>query len=621
MEEKKNPMEAIFKREPWKPYLENLITTDTFMSSASRRSESLNGPWNFTEDIYNMCLRADWHKFSTSESIYETFSPFFPSLGIDPEQFPPSIAQEIDLTQLAPKMAPLDFDFEQWPLMKIPCCWNMTEEKYFNYEGSMVFTRKISQKAAHGERVFLRVAGANYRCAVFLDGDHLGTHLGGGGEFYVEVTDRLTEKDNRLILLVDNTRRGDQVPMDNCDWFNYGGLHRDIELIFTPEIFIKDFTCSLVPDGSFNNIRCTVQLSDPVDGEALLSIPELGDPVSIKIKKGGGEVKFSATPELWSPENPRLYDLSLSFSEDRVTDRIGFREIITKGSSILLNGKEIFLKGISCHEESVTNGRSLTELEVTENFKLIKELGGNFMRLAHYPHHIRSAQLADEMGILLWEEIPVYWAIDFENPVTLADAKNQLSELILRDRNRASVIIWSVGNENEDTPERFSFMKALVERARDLDTERLVSAACLVNWDELHVQDNLAAVLDVIGINEYFGWYYGGIEKMAPMFKEAEALNKPFIISETGGGALAGHHGEETDFFTEERQQKIYEDQIAIIKELPNIGGMTPWILYDFRAPFRTNSFQRGYNRKGLLSPDKKKRKLAFSTLQGFYQE
>ncbi len=618
MEPSKNPLEAIFKRNPWEDYLKNLITTENFMTEAGRRRESLNGKWHFTEDVYDMCLRGQWHRFSTSESIYETFHPFLDVIGID---LPPEKAKEIDLTKFARLLVPLDFDFDLWPTMELPACWNTTEEKYFLYEGTMVFTRTISQTASENERVFLRIAGANYRCAVFLDGNHLGTHLGGGGEFYVELTGLLTDAENRIILLIDNTRRGDQVPMDNCDWFNYGGAHRDIELIFTPKVFIKKFSLSLIPDGSFKKIACSVQLSDPVSGNVQLTIPELGDDVKISVKDGMGEVEFSRTPELWNPENPRLYDSTLTFEEDRVEDRIGFREIKTEGYNILLNGEKIFLRGISCHEESMENGRSLTEEEVRENMQLVKELGGNFLRLAHYPHHIRSAKIADEMGILLWEEIPVYWAIDFENPETLADAKNQLSELIMRDMNRASVIIWSVGNENEDTPERFNFMKTLVETSRELDATRLVSAACLVNWDENHVQDNLAKVLDVIGINEYFGWYYPGIDKMPGLFKEAESLQKPFIISETGGGALAGKHGTPEEFFTEEKQQKIYEDQIAVIRELPNIGGMTPWILYDFRAPFRTNNFQNKYNLKGLLSADKKTRKLAFTTLQNFYKE
>jgi len=357
-----------------------------------------------------------------------------------------------------------------------------------------------------------------------------------------------------------------------------------------------------------------------VDGEAVLTVAGLLEGVRIPVTGGSGMKEFPALPELWEPGLPRLYKASVSCLGDRVEDVAGFRDIRAEGDRILLNGKDIFLKGISVHEESLAGGRTLTEEEVRENLMLVKELGGNFLRLAHYPHHPRTARMADEMGILLWEEIPVYWAIDFENPDTLDDAKNQLTELIVRDRNRASVIIWSVGNENEDTPRRYAFMESLVRTARALDPTRLVSAACLVNWEENSVNDSLSAVLDVVGINEYFGWYMPGIEKIPALFEGARGLNKPFIISETGAGALAGRHGEENEFFTEEKQRKVYEDQIEKIRAISNIRGMTPWILYDFRTPLRTNSFQRGYNRKGLLSEDKKKRKQAFFTLKEFYR-
>ncbi len=621
MEETENPFASIHNRNPWKTYLETLITADSLISEGGRKRQDLCGKWNFTQDPYNVCLRQNWPKFSTSLSIYETFKPYFSMLGLNPDEITPELAEQVDLREMARDFVPLDFDFDQWPEMEIPSCWNMKGETFELYEGSMVFTRSFECHPEGNERVHLRVGAANYRCAVFLDGKHLGTHLGGGGEFYVEVTDYLSGKENRLILVVDNTRRDDQVPMDYCDWFNYGGVHREVELIFTPTTFIRNFSLNLVPDSSYRKIKCGVMLDKQVSGIANLNIPELGEPISIEVLEGYGSLVFDREPELWSPDNPKLYDVELSFGEDRLSDRVGFREIKTDGDTILLNGNPLYLRGISCHEESVKNGRSLLESEIIENLNLIRELEGNFMRLAHYPHSSRTARLADEMGILLWEEIPVYWAIDFENKKTLDDARNQLSELIYRDWRRASVIIWSVGNENDDTQPRFDFMKNLADLAREIDPTRLVSAACLVNWEEKSIRDSLAEILDIVGINEYFDWYQPGIEMLNELFEKAKILNKPFIISEVGAGALAGEHGDPAKFFTEEKQEKVYQDQIAILRDITNIKGMTPWILYDFRTPLRTNRYQRYYNRKGLLSPDKKQKKLAFDVLRKFYRE
>ena len=170
------------------------------------------------------------------------------------------------------------------------------------------------------------------------------------------------------------------------------------------------------------------------------------------------------------------------------------------------------------------------------------------------------ARIADELGFLLWEEIPVYWAIDFANPRTLFDARNQMLELVRRDRNRASVILWGVGNENEDSDARLAFMSDLAHSVKGLDSTRLVGAACLINREKFCIEDRLTAHIDVIGINEYFGWYepdFCGLEKLL----HASAPDKPVIISETGADALAGHHGKPTEFYTEECQAAVYAQQ------------------------------------------------------------
>lgn len=299
---------------------------------------------------------------------------------------------------------------------------------------------------------------------------------------------------------------------------------------------------------------------------------------------------------------------------------MGFREIRVQGHDILLNGKSIFLRGISAHEESVPNGKALTDEERLENIRLAKELGCNFMRAAHYPHDERMARLADREGILLWEEIPVYWAIRFTREKTYADARNQLLELIERDWNRASVIIWSVGNENADSDERLAFMKNLADTAHAADENRLVSAACLVSFRENAIADRLAEHLDVIGLNEYFGWYTPDFRLLPQLFENSHPT-KPVIVTELGADALPGHHSTITDKGTEECQVYVYEKQVETLRGIDYVRGMTPWILYDFRCPRRTSVIQGYYNRKGLLNPEKTYKKPAFYVLQRYYQE
>ena len=376
----------------------------------------------------------------------------------------------------------------------------------------------------------------------------------------------------------------------------------------------------MVPGSDFKKIKATVTLSEKTEGVARLSVKELLIDTEINIKKGYGEIIIDCEPILWSPENPKLYSVSVYFNDDTVQDKIGVREILVKGREIYLNGKSLFLRGISCHEDSVLNGKALSEEERIENIKLAKELGCNFMRVAHYPHHENMARLADEMGMLLWEEIPVYWAIRFEREKTYLDAENQLKELITRDYNRASVIIWSVGNENADTNERLKFMSKLSDCAHNMDSTRLVSAACLVDGEKNVIADRLAKYLDVIGINEYCGWYTPDFNKLPELMKNSNP-SKPVIITEFGADAMKGCHGTRDDKGTEECQADVYEKQINTLRNIDYIKGMTPWILYDFRCPRRTSVIQQYFNRKGLLSEDKSYKKPAFYILQKYYKE
>jgi beta-glucuronidase len=338
-------------------------------------------------------------------------------------------------------------------------------------------------------------------------------------------------------------------------------------------------------------------------------------------------MEFSAKPELWSPESPKLYDCRLAYvpgasekAVDAIQDAIGFREIKARGHEIFLNGKKIFLKGICVHEDHEKLGKTTTPDIIRAAIRHVKELNGNYLRLAHYPHDARFARIADEEGVLLWEEIPVYWAIAFENPDTYRDAENQLAELIQRDRNRAGVIIWSIGNENADTDARYGFMSKLAAKARELDDSRLVSAACLINHEKLMIQDRLAASLDVIGINEYYGWYDPDFDKLPQILANSNP-GKPVLICEFGGGARSGQRGTAEDLFTEDKQRDLYEKQAAAFKKCAYIAGITPWILYDFRCPRRLNRYQEGFNRKGLIDQDRKTKKLAFEVMRKFYGE
>lgn len=580
-----NFQEAIHAADYESVFRKRLITGSSFCDYY-REKESLNGSWNFGVDQYDNCLRSKWYE----EKYHDE----------DGRQYP------------------VDFSFDTWERMNIPSCWNMHSEKLFLYEGSIVFTRTFRYVNKGEKRVFMKFGGVNYEAKVFLNRKFAGMHKGGSTPFCIEVTGML-EDTNRVLVVASNTRKRTNVPCENTDWFNYGGIYRDVELIRLPETFIRDIRVNLVRDSDFSKIEAVITTDGSrKEGKAVFRIDELGINTGIDIHNGRGSVTLDVRPELWSPEAPKLYEVRAEYEGDVLEDRVGFREIRTSGTDIYLNGEKIFLRGICAHEESVSNGKALTEDEIRENYRLAKEMNCNFMRLAHYPHSEKAARIADEMGIMLWEEIPVYWAIDFSNEDTYKDAENQLTEMITRDGNRASVIIWSVGNENADTDDRLLFMSSLARRARELDPYRLISAACLVDHHSLVIADRLVEYVDVIGINEYYGWYEPDFTKLPKIFENSRP-SKPVIISEFGADGKAGARGTGDDLYTEDGQLAVYRKQIDTLRKISYIKGICPWILYDFRCPRRLHTMQNYYNLKGLLSADKSHKKLAYYAMKEFY--
>ena len=578
-------------------FLSNRIEYNTLVMDVGRPIEKLDGLWRFSTDWYDNTLRSSWYN-----------------------QKPLNEKGQI---------VPLDFDFSHCPLIAVPSCWNLTNTQMFFYEGTGIYVREFSYAATlEKELLYIRFEGSNYRTSLFINGYHVGTHLGGSTPFCALLSPFLQEQ-NTLLIAVDASRRKERIPMLNFDWFNYGGLYRSVSLIRVPILFIRDWFVRLIPNGNLDTFR----IQAFIEGE----IPEGGLSISLKIKAynicetrsiHSNEVDFTfqANLPLWSIDSPTLHEVIISLHDtkkqeifliDEVSDTIGFREIKTIGKDLYLNGKKIRLKGVCVHEDHHLLGKTTTEQIIRDTIQDIKDMHGNYVRLAHYPHSPLFAKIADEQGILLWEELPVYWAIDFANPQTLSDAKNQLSELIVRDRNRASVIVWSVGNENADTEERLSFMRTLIQQAKELDDSRLISAACLINASKLIIEDSLTDYLDIIGINEYYGWYDPDFNKLQKVLNQS-AVEKPLCICEFGGGARATHHGTTTDLFSEEKQAEIYRKQLLIF-EKNQICGISPWILYDFRSPKRLNAFQNGINRKGLIDFDRKTKKLSFHVLRDFY--
>ena len=573
--------------------------TSLITNIAGRHTIDLNGRWQIIIDPYETGYY-DYRYQPSPDGYFKNAKPKSPS----------------DL---------IEYDFDNSQQLNVPGDWNSQDQRLLFYEGTVWYKKSFDYKKKDRARLFAYFGAANYLADVYLNGQKLGRHEGGFTPFNFEITNLVREKDNFLIVKVDNKRRRDAVPTLNTDWWNYGGLSRDVNLIEVPDIFIEDYFLQL-KKGSMNEITGWVKLNGASGGKMVtVEVPEAMVKQSVTTDANGyAPVSFKARLTLWSPDNPKLYPVRVSTDTDSVGDRIGFRSIETRGTDILLNGKPIFLRGICIHEESpLRGGRAFSDDDARMLLTWAKELGSNFVRLAHYPHNEHMTRLADEMGIMVWSEIPVYWTVLWDNPETFVNARNQLGENITRDKNKASVILWSVANETPVNEVRVKFLKGLVDYARQLDPTRLLTAANERHYADPETQvidDPLGEYLDVLGCNEYVGWYDGLPEK-ADRLQWKITYNKPLIISEFGGDALFGYHGDASVRWTEEYQKNLYEHQLAMLKKIPSLRGMTPWILTDFRSPRRPlPRIQDFYNRKGLIS-SRGERKQAFYVLQNFYRD
>jgi beta-glucuronidase len=520
----------------------------------------------------------------------------------------------------------VEYDFDSSPTLNVPGDWNTQRESLLYYEGPLWYRRSFDDpRRDAASRLFLRFGAVALRADVFLNGELLGSHEGGFTPFDFEITRQVKPAGNVLVVHADNRRRRDGVPTLDFDWWNYGGITRSVRLVEVPATFVRDYVVQL-EKGSRDRVRGFVQLDGPKATQTVtVRIAEAGIRQTVTTDASGrAELVFPARLQLWSPESPKLYDVEIAGETDTVHDAIGFRSIETRGTQILLNGRPLFLRGICAHGEApFRSGRAFSAEDARTLLGWVKELHGNFVRLAHYPHDEAMVREADRMGVLVWSEIPVYWAILWEDPSTLANATQQLTENVTRDRNRASVVLWSVGNETPVSDPRNAFLKSLVERVRELDPTRLVTAALQRGRPEGETQvidDPFGRELDVIGCNEYIGWYDGPAEK-ADRVSWRSVYDKPVIMSEWGGSARAGWHGAARTRWSEEFQEEVYRKQTAMLKRIPFLAGTTPWLLMDFRSPRRVRpGAQDGWNRKGVVS-DRGERKQAFYVLQQWYRE
>jgi beta-glucuronidase len=525
----------------------------------------------------------------------------------------------------------VEYDWSISPRMEIPGDWNTRDPSLEWYDGPIYFHRRFQAPAETGGRRFLSFEAVNYHAVVWLNGQEIGRHEGGFTPFVFEVTGKLKAGENVVVLRVDDRVGPETLPSLDFDWKNYGGITRSVWLVETPATFLRDAFLRLEGGQLVADLRA----DGPAAAGLEVSVAIAGLNLTLSGKTGpDGRARLSAKPprglKLWSPETPTLYDVTFKAGEDVRRDRVGFRTLEARGRQILVNGKPRFIRGIALHEEPLgaQGGRVMTPPEARALLEEAKALGCDMVRLAHYPHTESTVRLCDELGLLVWSEIPVYWDdVAYESPRTLALARAMAAEMVVRDRNRASVAFWSVANETPTHQARTTFLRHVVADIRRLDPTRLLTAALNKNIDvggakagqnQFVVDDPLAPDLDVVAINQYEGWYGPRTPDQAKTVRFSNPHDKPMMMSEFGADALYGERGPKQNRWTEEYQAWVFEETLALL-DRDGFVGVSPWVLKDFRSPRRWHArYQDYWNRKGLVS-NEGHRKLAFETLRRYY--
>ncbi|MFX1569513.1 MAG: glycoside hydrolase family 2 protein [Promethearchaeota archaeon] len=544
------------------------------------KTVSLNGKWKCISDHQNIGIKNKWY---------------------DQEHY------ELDRKNL--------IDIE------IPKSFNNLDE-FGNFEGIVWHFYQFKMRETLDLSKFdyqIRFKGANYNSKVWLNGKYLGQHNGGFTPFTFNINSKIIDKENDLIVRIDNKRRKDYVPAISFDWFNWGGIYRDVDLIILDKNRLEKVS---IKTSVITKQKSKIEVTFQIKGKVSLRWQVLDQSKSNVLYNGtslessgnGGFNFVMKNPQLWSPENPNLYNLEIynSLHNDTLIFEtyFGIRQIEINGIDLILNKEKIFLKGASLHEEYMPYGRTIPYEKRREDILNIKALGFNAIRTAHYSHDEALMDIADKEGILILEEIPVYWAIDFKNLKTCETAANMLKELIWRDINHPSVIWWSVGNECPLHKKSCSkFIKSLINLAKEIDNTRLVTVV-----SRKLIPDLTRKAVDIATINTYFGWYFGH-ERMISLVLDlirTPFINKPWIYTEFGAGAKYGFHGDwnKQVKFSEEKQLQVLDYTIKTINSKEYFAGWFIWIYRDFRALHRNNEYQQGYNRKGIVSGEKNEKKL-----------
>ena len=540
-----------------------------------------------------------------------------------------------------------------WQKVRVPGVWQKYGERYDIFEGVCWFSREFDvPELAKSATARLRFGAVNYLANVYLNGQIVGNHEGGYTEFVLDVTGKLKSGNNHIAVQVDNRALITKWP-PVIGYFNYGGIHRSVSLeIFTGpaladlrlETVAKDGTWELSVSAKLDSFDSPKPLLARISSGTLSWEEPLGQDGSLS-----AHVPFLDAPA-WSPENPHLVPVVVELLDGarRVLDRhefnCGFRTIAMRDGQVQLNGQAYHLKGVCYVYDSEANGLVMTLEQIETDLRLMKEAGCNAVR-CHYPLDRVFYDTCDRLGLLVWIEPPLYCyhpgdketGTRFVDPVWLALAQKMVIEMIAVARNHPSVAIYSIGNEcNTANPEAEAFFRQLAATIRAEDSTRLISYAALYG-----IVGPIVDIVDVLGINSYYGWYdqirQDGSDAcklpedtakrpidLSPMRKMLDKVlggksNLALFLTEFGADSVPGNYSRARDLWSENYHADLLREILALAKEYPQIVGTFPFCFSDYRDPSKIpNGYWNELNLKGMVDYHRN-RKLAFTSVLKTY--
>ena len=539
-----------------------------------------------------------------------------------------------------------------WQKVPVPGVWQKYAERYDIFEGVCWFAREFELAALPtNARAVLRFGAVNYLANVYLNGEKVGSHEGGYTEFELDVSGKLKPGTNHLAVQVDNRALITKWP-PCLGYFNYGGIHRGVSLEIADGPALADLHLDAVPAKDRWELAVSARI-DSLESRAVIARISSDDfSWEAPLAADGTlatRVPFLDTPA-WTPENPRLVPVTVELLDaaravlDRREFAFGFRTLAMRDGQVQLNGQPYLLKGVCYVYDSEARGLVMTPEQIETDLRLMKEVGCNAVR-CHYPMDAAFYAACDRLGLLVWIEPPVYCyhpgdtesGTRFADPEWLALAQNMALEMIAVARNHPSVAIYSIGNEcNTANPEAEQFFRQLAATIREADPTRLLSYAALYG-----IVGAIADIVDVLGINSYYGWYdqirQDGSDAcswpvdigrrqidLAPMRKMLDDVlkkksNMALFLTEFGADSVPGYHSVSRDLWSENYHADLLREILMLAKEYPQIVGTFPFCFSDYRDPSKIhNGYWNEMNLKGLVDYRREK-KLAYAAVCAHY--